>query len=306
MAKQRRKQNKQEDRSPKPLPKKAQKAVSRATADNKVTRSERRDIRQAVRSSGGSKKQAKATVKSAKQTARTAASNNYQNNSIGQFARTADTYGMGSANQGVFSGASWNQARDAGFTDDQIRDYLAGGNTGLMIGKRVQDVLDNYDQRKSPGVPDMPGMTDPRSGDEIGPSNASRREIFFSPVNMEGVNNMFGNPMSADSFNYSVVGDGINFRDPNNAEMLSPYTSRDARMRLLNSAYGMSSANPNLSQNMAAFIDSGHAESLLTGKTPTAMPSGYQGKFNPAMTGATTPWSQAYASQLAYKSPWMK
>lgn len=302
MAKERQKQTKQAERSPKALPKRAQATVSRATQDNKVTKNERRDIRQAVRSSGGTKKQAKSAVKSTKQTV----SNNYRNNSIGQFARTADTYGMGTADQGVFSGASWNQARDAGFTDDQIRNYLASGNTGLMIGTRVQDVLDNYDARKSPNVPDMPGMTDPRSGDEINPSSASQREIFFSPVNMEGVNNMFGNPMSADSFNYSVVGDGINFRDPNNAEMLSPYTSREARMRLLNSAYGMSSANPNLSQNMAAFVDSGHAESLLTGKTPTAMPAGYQGKFNPAMTGATTPWSQAYASQLAYKSPWMK
>lgn len=298
-----RKQQREERRS-KPIPKAAQRAVSRATKDNKVSKSERRDIRQAVRSSGGSRRQAKSAVKTAKKSVK-AAVNDFRSNDIGKFARTADTYGMGTADQGVFSGASWNQAKAAGFTDQQIRDYLAGGNTGLMIGGRVQNTLDNWDSMTSP-APDMPAGYDPRGeGKEIAPSTASRPDVFFSPVNLEGINNMWGNPLS-NQINSSVVGDGMNWQDPANAGELAKYYTPEARMNMLNGMYAMSTANPNLGKNMAAFIDSGHRESLLTGKAPSADPSGWNNKYPAAMGTASTPWSQAYANQLSYKSPWMK
>lgn len=302
MAKQKKPQQKTEERRSKPIPKAAERVVSRATKDGNVTKTERRDIRQAVRGSGGTKAQAKATVKSAK----TTNNNSYSNNAIGQYARTADMYGMGTADQGVFSGASWNQAKAAGYTDQQIRDYLSGGNTGLMIGNRVQEVLNNYDNMASP-APDMPAGYDPRGeGREIAPSTASRPDVFFSPVNMEGINNMWGNPMGNGVMTSSIVGDGKNWQDPANAAELARYRTPEMIMNGLNGAYAMSTANPNLAQNMAAFVDSGHRESLLTGKTPSANPQGWNELYPAAMGTASTPWSQAYANQLSYKSPWMK
>ena len=301
MAKKKQQQPKQEQRRSKPIPKAAERVVSRATKDNKVTKTERRDIRQAVRNSGGTKAQAKSAAKGAK----TTVSNNFKNNAIGQYARSADTYGMGTADQGVFSGASWNQAKAAGFTDQQIRGYLAGGNTGLMIGGRVQEALNNWDSMSSP-APNMPAGYDPRGeGKEIAPSTASRPDVFFSPVNLEGINNMWGNPLS-NQINSSVVGDGMNWQDPANAGELAKYYTPEARMNMLNGMYAMSTANPNLAQNMAAFVDSGHRESLLTGKAPSASPDGWNNKYPAAMGTASTPWSQAYANQLSYKSPWMK
>jgi len=236
----------------------------------------------------------------------TAAGNDsYKTNAIGQYARTADMYGMGTADQGVFSGASWNQAKEAGFTDDQIKDYLSGGNTSLMLGERVKDVVENYDKYMKPVVPNMESFTDPRSGDTIGASTASKPNVFFSPVSMSGIKNMWGNAMD-DVHTSQVIGDGVDWSDPKNAGALGNYYSREGAMRALNSAYAMSTANPDLQKNMAAFIDSGHVESLLTGRTPTALPSGFAGLFNPAMTGPTTSWSKAYADQMAYKAPWMK
>lgn len=224
-----------------------------------------------------------------------AVSNSWMSTPESKYIRSADMYGMGGADQGVFSGASWNQMSADGYTDDQIRDYLRGQEgSGLMIGGRVKDVLDNYDTYKMPTVPNMPGMTDPRSGDEIGPSTASARQIFFSPVNTTGLTNMFGNAIDGNSFDYSVVGDGKDWNSPDNAAEFATYNTPAARNRMLNSAYAMSQSNPNVSNNQAAFVDSGSAESLLSGSTP--------GQLD--MYGAITPWSQAYQNQLGYQGNW--
>lgn len=306
MAKQKQTQQKSEARRSKPIPKAAERAVTRATKDGTVTKTERRDIRQAVRNSGGTRAQAKATVKTAKGNVK-AASSDFRNNEIGQYARTADMYGMGTADQGVFSGASYNQAKAAGFTDQQIRDYLSSGNTGLMIGNRVQELLNNWDQYYKSPVPDMPEGYDPRGeGRTIPASAASKPDIFFSPVNLEGVNNMWGNPLGNGISSSVVVGDGKNWQDPANTGELARYRTPEMIMNGLNGAYAMSTANPNLAQNMAAFVDSGHRESLLTGKAPSANPQGWNELYPASMGTASTPWSQAYANQLSYKSPWMK
>lgn len=230
----------------------------------------------------------------------------WRQSDLGQFARTADMYGMGTKDQGVFSGASYNQMKAAGYSDDQITGLLNQyEGSDLMRGNRVQKLLDNYESYMMPTAPDMPGMTDPRSGDEIGSSRASRPDIFFMPVNTEGVNNMFGNPLGNGIVNSSVVGDGIDFQDSANAGELARYNNPFATSAALDGMYAMSSANPNLQRNMNAFIDSGHRESLLTGKTPTGDPKGWNETF-PSALGGLTPWSQAYNAQINYASPWAK
>jgi hypothetical protein len=165
----------------------------------------------------------------------------------------------------------------------------AAPTTGRGLGYGVTDT-------GTPGGLSMPGGTDPRSGQPIAASQASNVFKLNIPFGTEGVTNMWGNPIKPSDFNFQVVGDGVNWQDPANAELLSKYTTPEAVNRQLNTAWAMSSLNPNRDKNMAAFIDSGHVESLLTGLPPTAMPSGYGGLFNPATTGLNTPWSQQYAA----------
>lgn len=187
----------------------------------------------------------------------------------------------------TFTGASWNQAKAAGYTDQQLQEYLSGKNK-VNLGQRVQDVIRDFGSITSP-APNMPEGYDPRGeGKTISPSQASRPDIMFSPINIEGNKNMWGNPLS-NRIVSSVVGDGKNWQDPANAAELATYYTPEARMKQFNATWAMSDMNPNLQQNMAAFIDSGHIESLITGRPP--------GEVN--MYSAATPLSQAYADQLA-------
>jgi len=187
----------------------------------------------------------------------------------------------------TFTGASWNQAKAAGYTDQQLQEYLSGKNK-VSLGQRVQDVIRDFGSITSP-APDMPEGYDPRgAGSTIAASQASRPDIMFSPINIEGNKNMWGNPLS-NRIVSSVVGDGKNWRDPANAAELASYYTPEARMKQFNTTWAMSDMNPNLQRNMDAFIDSGHVESLITGRPP--------GEVD--MYSAATPLSQAYADQLA-------
>lgn len=128
-------------------------SVKKALADNKVTGREARTLK----SSGVTAAQ----VRSAATTAGAAVNNrasqvyggrvkqqsaapSWQSNEIGRYATGGDVYGRANT-EGVFDGAAWMRARNVGgFSDQQIRDYLASGNAGVTIGRRPQMVLDNW------------------------------------------------------------------------------------------------------------------------------------------------------------------
>lgn len=107
------------------------------------------------------------------------------------------------------------------------------------------------------------------------------------PFSTEGVTGLTGNPLKNFDTGFQVVGDRINWQDPSSAGALSQYLTPGAINRQISSIWAMSSANPNLAANMAAFLDSGHAESLITGRPP--------GELD--MTSASaSPWAQQYAA----------
>jgi hypothetical protein len=137
----------------------------------------------------------------------------------------------------------------------------------------------------SPGGLSMPGGTN-AAGQPIPASQASNVFKLNIPFSTAGVTNIMGNPMNNFDTGFQVVGDGIDFQDPKNAGILAQYTSPEAINRHINSTWALSSANPNRDANMAAFMDSGSAESLISGRTP--------GIIN--MGGLVTPWSQQYAA----------
>lgn len=199
------------------------------------------------------------------------------------------------AQSGNFGQSNVQAMRDAGVRPqviqnirEQARQAPTSSGSGMNIGYGVTNT-------GTPGNLSMPGGTD-ASGRPIPASQASNIFKLNIPFSTAGVTNIMGNPMNNFDTGFQVVGDGVNWQDPANAGLLSQYTSPDAINRHINSMWAMSSANPNRDANMAAFIDSGHAESLITGKPPSAMPANYSGLFNPAMTGLNTPWSQQYAA----------
>ena len=194
--------------------------------------------------------------------------------------------GMPSAgNSGGMSGGGGGVNLGGGMSNGGMSN--AGGG-GAPLGYGVTNT-------GTPGGLSMPGGTD-GSGNPIPASQASNIYKLNIPFSTNGVTNLMGNPFNNFDTGFQVVGDGINWQDPANAGLLSQYTSPEAINNHINSMWAMSSANPNRDANMAAFIDSGHVESLITGKPPTAMPTGFTGLFNPAMTGLNTPWSQQYAA----------
>ena len=203
------------------------------------------------------------------------------------------------AQSGSFGQSNVQAMREAGVRPQAIQNIRevarqapaaqSQGAQGVNIGYGVTNT-------GSPGGYSMPGGTDPRTGQPIAASQASNIFKLNIPFSTAGVTNMLGNPMNNFDTGFQVVGDGVNWQDPANAAALAQYTSPEAINRHINSLWAMSSANPNRDANMAAFMDSGSAESLITGRPPTAMPAGFTGLYNPSMTGLNTPWSQQYAA----------
>lgn len=201
------------------------------------------------------------------------------------------------AQAGTFGQSNVQAMREAGVRPQAIQNIrevarqapAAAPSSGVNIGYGVTNT-------GTPGGYSMPGGTDPRTGQPIAASQASNIFKLNIPFSTAGVTNLLGNPMNNFETGFQVVGDGVNWQDPANAAALAQYTSPEAINRHLNTLWAMSSANPNRDANMAAFIDSGSAESLITGRPPTAMPAGFTGLYNPAMTGLNTPWSQQYAA----------
>ena len=199
------------------------------------------------------------------------------------------------AQAGTFNQSNVQAMRQAGVQPQAIqnirevaRQAPAAAPQGVNIGYGVTNT-------GSPGGLSMPGGTN-AAGQPIPASQASNVFKLNIPFSTAGVTNIMGNPMNNFDTGFQVVGDGVNWQDPKNAGLLGQYTSPEAINRHINSLWAMSSANPNRDANMAAFMDSGSAESLITGRPPTAMPAGFTGLYNPSMTGLNTPWSQQYAA----------
>jgi len=199
------------------------------------------------------------------------------------------------AQAGTFNQSNVQAMRQAGVQPQAIqnirevaRQAPAAASQGVNLGYGVTNT-------GSPGGLSMPGGTN-AAGQPIPASQASNVFKLNIPFSTAGVTNIMGNPMNNFDTGFQVVGDGVNWQDPKNAGLLSQYTSPEAINNHINTMWAMSSANPNRDANMAAFMDSGSAESLITGRPPTAMPTGFTGLYNPSMTGLNTPWSQQYAA----------
>ena len=199
------------------------------------------------------------------------------------------------AQAGTFNQSNVQAMRQAGVQPQAIqnirevaRQAPAAAPQGVNIGYGVTNT-------GSPGGLSMPGGTN-AAGQPIPASQASNVFKLNIPFSTAGVTNIMGNPMNNFDTGFQVVGDGVNWQDPKNAGLLGQYTSPEAINNHINTMWAMSSANPNRDANMAAFMDSGSAESLITGRPPTAMPTGFTGLYNPSMTGLNTPWSQQYAA----------
>jgi hypothetical protein len=200
------------------------------------------------------------------------------------------------AQAGTFGQSNVQAMRQAGVQPQAIQNIrevarqapAASAAQGVNLGYGVTNT-------GSPGGLSMPGGTN-AAGQPIPASQASNVFKLNIPFSTAGVTNIMGNPMNNFDTGFQVVGDGVNWQDPKNAGLLGQYTSPEAINNHINTMWAMSSANPNRDANMAAFMDSGSAESLITGRPPTAMPTGFTGLYNPAMTGLNTPWSQQYAA----------
>jgi hypothetical protein len=199
------------------------------------------------------------------------------------------------AQSGNFSQANVQAMRQAGVQPQTIQNIRSAAQAAPSKPSNGMNIGYGVTNTGTPGGNSMPGGTDAQ-GRPIPASQASNIFKLNIPFSTQGVTNMWGNPMNNFDTGFQVVGDGVDWQDPKNAALLAQYTSPEAVNRQLNTAWAMSSLNPNREKNMAAFIDSGHAESLLTGLPPSAMPAGYTGLFNPSMTGTITPWSQQYAA----------
>jgi len=203
---------------------------------------------------------------------------------------------------GNFGQSNVQQLRDLGVNSNiigKIREQARQAPAAQSQAQQSQGVNIGYGVTNtgSPGGYSMPGYTDPRTGQPVPASQASNVFTLNIPdsIRNSGAIDMFGNPMNGNG-GFQVVGDGVNWQDPANAGLLAQYYSPEAINKMLNDRWGQSSLNPNRDANMAAFMDSGHWESLRTGKPPTALPPNFTGLYNPANTGLSTPWSQQYAA----------
>ena len=200
---------------------------------------------------------------------------------------------------GNFGQSNVQQLRDLGVNSNiigKIREQARQAPAAQSQSSQGVNVGYGVTNTGSPGGYSMPGYTDPRTGQPVPASQASNVFKLNIPFSTAGVTGLTGTAMNNFDTGFQVVGDGVNWQDPKNAGLLAQYTSPEAVNKQINSLWAMSSANPNRDANMAAFMDSGHAESLITGKAPSAMPMNFSGLFNPAMTGLSTPWSQQYAA----------
>ena len=201
----------------------------------------------------------------------------------------AKTAAKTAAASGSYSKANTRAMRQAGVNQYRINAIRTAAKQSTGAGRAGYGVTNTG----VPGGHSMPGGTDAQ-GRPIPPSQASNIFKLNIPSGMvaPGTTNIMGNPFNNFDTGFQVVGDGVNWQDPAMAAELAKYTSPGAVNNHINSMWAMSSANPNRDRNMAAFIDSGHWESLVTGGAPGAFDT----------TGASTPWSQQYAAANGSKA----
>ena len=197
------------------------------------------------------------------------------------------------ATSGNFTRENAQALRQAGVNQNRIQKIKQSGRaaqqatSGQGQGRYLGYGVTNTG---TPGGHSMPGGTD-ANGRPINPSTASNIYKLDIPFSTAGVNNMWGNPLNNFDTGFQVVGDGVNWQDPERAaELDAKFSNPENINENINRMWAMSSLNPNLSANMAAFVDSGHVESLLTGRAPS------EGGVNPAMRQLMTPWAQEYAA----------
>jgi hypothetical protein len=195
------------------------------------------------------------------------------------------------AQAGTFNQSNVQAMRQAGVQPQAIQNIREVARQAPAAASAAQGVNLGYGVTNTgrPGGYSMPGGTDPRTGQPIAASTASNiYSIGKVPFNLSGLTNIAGNPINQSDFEYQVVGDGKNWNDPALAAELNKSFSNPMTINgLLDRAWAMSSANPNRDANMAAFMDSGHVESLQTGRAPGIINYG---------VGLNTPWSQQYAA----------
>lgn len=218
----------------------------------------------------------------------------WQTSDIGKYATGGEQYG-GSLGPGVFDAAAWMRARNVGgFTDEQIKDYLAKGDTGLYIGKRPQAVIENW-------ATENPQTTQAFSGGTPG----SLGRVIFNPLGETNMGIGKGGLQDKGISWYSVMGDETDWSQPGALPMQNisgkgtPYLSEAdiiENQYFMKTPEGMARVFQGESPVPTRYM--GNPETSQPSSEPGSVPFGY-GKY-------TSPAASKYLQSLQYKGSWFK
>jgi hypothetical protein len=204
----------------------------------------------------------------------------WQSSEIGKYATGGEVYG-GSLGPGVFDAASWMRARNVGgFSDEQIKDYLAKGDTGLYIGNRPQAVIDNW---ATENPKQYTQYVDPTGENKFEPAR-----VLFNPLGSTNLGIGRG----------GLQDKGISWYTSSNL----PSNNQTGEMNVLENSYFM-----NTPEGMSrVFEGESPVPTRFMGDPKTGQPSSAPGSIPFGYDQFTSPAAKKYLESLQYKGSWLK